>query len=83
VSEDPFAWYKSKVLWVICALQYASDLTNVINGISANYLAKDFGLDVSKIPMLFAWITIGALGTMYLSRLTDAHRRQKFVLFDC
>lgn len=51
-----------------------------LGGISAPFLATEFGLDDAGITRVAGWIALGAFGTPLLARLADRHGRRRIVV---
>ncbi|MBI4518447.1 MAG: MFS transporter [Deltaproteobacteria bacterium] len=69
-----------RLLRTVLAVMYYQGFAIAINGVSAPWIEKSFGLGQSGIATLYAWISLSAIGALVLSRLTDRIGRRRVLL---
>lgn len=61
---------------ILCYQGYAFSIL----GLAAPFIGKTFALDQSGIARMFAWISINALGSFFLSRMADRIGRRRILM---
>jgi AAHS family 4-hydroxybenzoate transporter-like MFS transporter len=70
----------SGVLVAICLLQIYQGYTLAIPGVAAPWIAASFKLDEQGLARLFAWMSVAAVGSLFLARLADRIGRRQIIL---
>ena len=65
---------------LLFALVFHAFYVTALGGIGAPFLAQEFGFDDAAITRIAGWVSLGAFGTAYLTRLADRHGRRRVLV---
>jgi|TARA_Y100000310_G_scaffold159111_1_gene158558 MFS family permease len=75
-----YTWYKDRSFLAIILIETYTAYAAGINAVSSPYLADDFALSQADVAAMFAFFSLGLLGTMYFSRVGDIIGRKRIIL---
>src|SRR5207245_2372249 len=64
---------------IVILLVYQGYSLSIV-GVASPWIAKSFDLDQSALAGLFAWMSVAALGALFLARLADRIGRRRIIL---
>jgi MFS family permease len=64
---------------IVILLVYQGYSLSIV-GVAAPWIAKSFALTEARLAVLFAWMSLSALGTLILARLADRVGRRRIIL---